>query len=188
MIIDKSFYAPSRETWRAWLTGHAAAETEVWLIYSKAGTGQPSIPYEDSVEEALCFGWIDSLIKRIDEQKYARKFTPRRPGSAWSDTNKRRVAKIIREGRMTAAGLDRIDYPLEEPPPLPVRKELVIPEWLADGLRASPRAWENFKKLPPSHQRRYAGWISNAKKNETRQRRIQAAIGLLEKNERLGLK
>ena len=188
MNIDKSFYAPSRETWRAWLTGHSAAETEVWLIYYKAGTGQPSIPYEDSVEEALCFGWIDSLIQRIDEQKYARKFTPRRPGSAWSDTNKRRVAKIIREGRMTAAGLARLDYSLEEPPLLPVRKESVIPGWLAEGLRASPHAWENFKKLPPSHQRRYAGWISDAKREETRQRRIQAAIDLLEKNERLGLK
>ena len=173
----------------------------------KVHTGQPCIPYEDSVEEALCFGWIDSLIQRIDEQRYARKFTPRRAGSAWSDTNKRRVAKVIREGRgsslphgsdmalcdwnpparMTAAGLAKIDYPLEEPPPAPKRKELVLPVWLVEGLKTSPQAWENFEKLPPSHQRRYAGWISDAKQEATRQRRIQEAIRMLEKNERLGI-
>ena len=188
MKIDRSFYAPDRETWRAWLSEHGAGETVVWLVFYKVNTGQPCISYEDSVEEALCFGWIDSLIQRIDEQRYARMFTPRRPGSVWSDTNKRRVAKVIREERMTAAGLARIDYPLDEPPPPPARKELVLPEWLSSGLQSSPHAWENFKKLPPSHQRRYAGWISDAKRDDTRQRRIKEAIRMLEKNERLGMK
>ena len=182
-----TFYAPDRKTWRRWLELNHTDTKEIWLIYYKAPTGQPSIPYEDSVEEALCFGWVDSLIKKIDEERYARKFTPRHPGSAWSETNKRRVAKVVAEGRMTPTGLAKVDYPLDSPPPPPVKKELVLPDWLVTGLQTSPLAWENFAKLPPSHQRRYVLWLSDAKKEETRQKRIQEAIALLEQKKRLGI-
>jgi uncharacterized protein YdeI (YjbR/CyaY-like superfamily) len=187
MELTKTFHAPNRAAWRAWLEQHHATENEVWLVYYKAGSGQSSVPYEDSVEEALCFGWIDSLIQKIDEQRYARKFTPRRPGSAWSDSNKRRVAKVIAEGRMTEAGLARVDYPLDTPIPVAAKKELAVPDWLAEGLKISPLASKNFEKLPPSHQRRYIGWISSAKRDETRLKRIREAIALLEGNKRLGI-
>lgn len=185
MELTQTFHAPDRAAWRAWLAERHASEKEVWLVYFRAESGQPSISYEDSVEEALCFGWIDSLIQNIDEQRHARKFTPRRPGSAWSDSNKRRVAKVIAEGRMTPAGLAKIDYPLYAPPPPAAKKELVVPDWLAAGLQASPQAWANFEALPLTQRRRYVMWLSDAKREETRRQRLQKAIRMLERSERI---
>ena len=189
MKIAQTFTAPDRATWHDWLAEHGDHETEVWLVYYKASTGKPTISYNDSLEEALCFGWVDSIIQKIDEEKYARKFTPRKAGSKWSELNKHLVAKLVREGRMTEAGLAKADFPLAEAPSSrPKRPELPLPDWLKAGLMTSPKAWENFSNLPPSHRRNYIAWISDAKREETRQRRIQEAIGRLEKNETLGLK
>jgi len=189
MEMTKTTSAANRSEWRAWLAQHHATEAEVWLVYYKQESGKPSVTYLESLEEALCFGWIDSLIQKIDEQKYARKFTPRRPGSKWSDLNKHLVAKLVREGRMTGAGLATVDFSLPEADALrPKRPELPLPDWLKAGLMTSPTAWENFNRLPPSHKREYITWISDAKKEETRQRRIREAIRMLEKNERLGMK
>lgn len=187
MELKHIFDPPDRAGWRAWLDRNHATQQEVWLIYHKAGSGQPSVRYEDSVEEALCFGWVDSLVQNIDAFSHARKFTPRRPGSAWSETNKRRAAKAIAEGRMTPAGLARIDFPLDAPPAPAALGEITIPAWLALGLQASRRAWKNFCALPASHQKRYVGWLSSAKRLETRQKRLQEAVRLLEENRRLGM-
>jgi hypothetical protein len=110
MKITQTFTAPNRATWREWLTGHGASESEIWLVYYKAGAGKATITYEDSLEEALCFGWVDSLIQKINEQEYARKFTPRKPGSKWSELNKHLVTKLIKEGRMTEAGLAKVEF------------------------------------------------------------------------------
>src|SRR5438105_1352275 len=109
MDVRKTLYVTSREEWRAWLTKHYQTEAEVWLIYYKKHTGQPRISYHQAVEEALCFGWIDSIVKRIDDDKFAQKFTPRRDGTTWSALNRRRLRQLIREGRMTEAGLAKID-------------------------------------------------------------------------------
>ena len=187
--ITKTFIARDRASWREWLAEHGTTETEVWLVYTKAGSGKATISYQDSLEEALCFGWVDSIIQKIDEEKYARKFTPRKAGSKWSELNKHLVAKLVKEGRMTEAGLARAEFSLEEAPPArPKRPEVALPDWLKVGLMASPKAWENFSKLPPSHQRNYILWVSDAKREETRQKRIKEAIERLERNERLGLK
>ena len=189
MKITQTFTAPDLDSWREWLVEHGDHVNEIWLVYYKAGTGKTGISYNDSLEEALCFGWVDSLIQKIDEEKYARKCTPRKPGSKWSELNKHLVAKLVREGRMTAAGLARVDFDLQEAPlSRPKRPELPLPAWLKAGLMTSPRAWENFSKMPPSHRRNYILWISDAKKDVTRQRRIQEAIARLEKDETLGLK
>jgi uncharacterized protein YdeI (YjbR/CyaY-like superfamily) len=189
MEMTKTTSAASRSEWRDWLEQHHTSEREVWRIYTKRGSGKPSVTYLESLEEALCFGWIDSIIQKIDEEKYARKFNPRRPGSKWSELNKHLAAKLVKEGRMSAAGLASVDFSLPEADaPRPKRPELPVPDWLKSGLMASPKAWENFDRLPPSHKRNYIGWISDAKREETRQRRILEAIKRLEKNERLGLK
>jgi uncharacterized protein YdeI (YjbR/CyaY-like superfamily) len=189
MKITQTFSAPDRAAWHAWLAENGKRTSEIWLVYYKAGTGKPSISYNESLEEALCFGWVDSIIQKIDEEKYARKFTPRKSGSKWSELNKHLAAKLISEGRMTRAGLDKVDFPLSEAQSTrPKRPKLPLPDWLKAGLMTSPKAWEHFQKLAPSHQRNYIGWISEAKKEETRQRRIQEAIARLEKNETLGLK
>ena len=189
MQITQTFTAPDRISWREWLSEHGASEKEVWLVYYKASSGKPTISYEDSLEEALCFGWVDSIIQKIDEEKYSRKFTPRKIGSKWSELNKHLVAKLVMEGRMTEAGMAKVDFPLAEAPASrPKRPALVLPDWLKQGLMTNPAAWENFQKLAPSHQRNYIGWISDAKREETRQKRIQEAIRRLERNETLGLK
>jgi uncharacterized protein YdeI (YjbR/CyaY-like superfamily) len=189
MKITQTFTAPDRAAWHDWLTEHGGSESEVWLVYYKAASGRSGISYQESLEEALCFGWVDSIIQKIDEEKYARKFTPRNAGSKWSELNKHLVAKLVREGRMTEAGLASVEFPLASAPlSRPKRPVLPLPDWLKAGLIASPKAWENFQKLAPSHQRNYIGWISEAKREETRQRRIQEAIGRLERNETLGLK
>ena len=189
MEMTKIAYAANRSEWRAWLEQNHATEQEVWLVYYKKGAGKPSATYMESLEEALCFGWIDSIIQKIDEEKYARKFNPRRAGSKWSELNKHLVAKLVKEGRMTEAGFASVDFKLPDPDATrPKRAPLPLPEWLKTGRKTSSSAWENFNRLPPSHQRNYIGWISDAKKEETRQRRIQEAIERLEKNQKLGLK
>jgi uncharacterized protein YdeI (YjbR/CyaY-like superfamily) len=187
MDMPKTLYVASRDEWRAWLQAHHASEAEVWLIFYKAHTGKPSISYEDSVEEALCFGWVDSLIQKIDEEKYARKFTPRKLDSVWSLTNKRRVAKVIREGRITPAGLSKITYPLDEPIEDRPRPPLTLPSHIEQVLRSDAQAWENFVKLPPSHKRNYIGWITSAKKEETQLRRAREAVERLRQGLRLGI-
>jgi uncharacterized protein YdeI (YjbR/CyaY-like superfamily) len=189
MKITQTFTAPDRASWRKWLAEHGGSESEVWLIYFKAGSGKATISYEDSLEEALCFGWVDSIIQKIDGEKYARKFTPRKAGSKWSELNKHLVAKLIKDGRMTEAGMARVEFSLAEAPSArPKRAEVPLPEWLKAGLMTSPQAWENFSKLPPSHRRNTILWVSDAKREETRQKRIREAIERLERNERLGLK
>ncbi len=192
MKIPKTIYLINRDDWRAWLEKNHDIETEIWLIYYKKHTNRPRIPYEDAVEEALCFGWIDSIVKKLDDERYIQKFTPRKDNSRWSELNKRRVRKLIKEGRMTKHGLAKItEESLStsgDSKPKRNRKDLIIPQYMKKALMKNKKAWENFNNLAPSYQRNYVGWITNAKKEETRERRLKEAIGLLAKNERLGLK
>jgi uncharacterized protein YdeI (YjbR/CyaY-like superfamily) len=190
MAISKTLHVISRDEWRAWLEKHHASENEVWLIYCKKQSGQPRIPYDHAVEEALCFGWIDSLVKRIDDEKFAQKFTPRRNFTRWSALNKRRVRKLIKEGRMTEVGLAKIDLSVldEKQQPKPKKRDLKLPRFVKQALMASPMAWKYFQTLAPSYRRNCIGWIMHAKKEETRQRRLQEVVSLLEQNKKLGLK
>jgi len=192
MGIDKTLYVTNRNDWRVWLEKNHNTAKEVWLIYYKKHTGKPSIDYEASVEEALCFGWIDSIIKRLDIEKYARKFTPRISGNKWSMSNLKRLGKMIKQGRMTECGIAKIDRTIvrskKNLETKPLKKRLVIPEFLKEGLAANKIIWRNFNSLAPSHKRNYIGWIMSAKKEETRQRRLKEAIRLLTQNKKLGLK
>jgi uncharacterized protein YdeI (YjbR/CyaY-like superfamily) len=189
MKAQKSFRATDRQAWRAWLERNHATENEVWVIFPKKWTAEPCMSYEESVEEALCMGWIDSIIKRIDDETYARKFTPRTDNTNWSESNKRRVAKLIAEGRMTEVGLAKVSYPNSDRPPRPSRRKSVqLPPFMEQALQSNRRAWENFNRLAPSHQRNYVLWLSSAKREETRVRRLHEAIRLLNENEKLRLK
>jgi len=190
MEIRKTLYVTSREEWRAWLTKHYQSETEVWLIYYKKHTGQPRISYDHAVEEALCFGWIDSIVKRIDDEKFAQKFTPRRDGTKWSALNKRRLRKLIREGRMTESGLAKTDLVMlgEDAHAKQSKSDRDIPRFVKQALMANAKAWENFRSLAPSHRKNYLRWIMDAKKEETRKRRLREAVSRLEQNKKLGLK
>ena len=115
MALTRTFYAKDRAEWQAWLETNHTLETEIWLLFYKRHTGKPRVAYPDAVEEALCFGWIDSTIRRVDDATYAQRFTPRRPGSSWSELNKRRVARLVQQGRMTKTGLAKADFALPDP-------------------------------------------------------------------------
>ncbi len=189
MALTRTFYAKDRAEGQAWLETNHTLETEIWLLFYKRDTGKPRVAYSDAVEEALCFGWIDSTIRRVDDATYAQRFTPRRPGSSWSELNKRRVARLVQQGRMTKTGLAKADFALPDPDsPRPPRKKLELPDWLEAALRASPQAWASFGRLPPSQRRHVIGWICAAKKDETHERRIREAIDPLERGEPLGMK
>ncbi len=192
MKITKSLYVTNRDDWRAWLEKNHARESEVWLVYYKKPSTNANIPYEDAVEEALCFGWIDSIIQKIDDEKYARKFTPRVNDAKWSASNMKRVAKMIREGKMTGVGLAKVTFTipndLEESPKPAAQPGPVIPEHIRRVLIANPTAWDNFNRLAPSYRKQYIRWIMFAKKVETQLKRAEEAAGLLERGEKLGLR
>jgi uncharacterized protein YdeI (YjbR/CyaY-like superfamily) len=173
------------QQWRTWLGKHHASSPGVWLVFYKDHTGARSIPYEDSVREALCFGWIDSLIKRLDDDRYARKFTPRKTTSAWSALNRKRWKELKAAGRLAAPGLaaSPTGKTYARKPEIPE-----LPAHIARALKTSPRAWASFRALAPSHRRQYVAWIHLAKRPETRERRIRAAIALLAGGKKLGLK
>ncbi len=191
MRMLNMIHATNREEWRAWLEQNYQSQNQVWLIFYKNGSRR-NVQYNDAVEEALCFGWIDSNIQKIDEEKYARKFTPRGPASRWSELNKRRVAKMIQAGKMTQAGLAKITYKITDrhnktykPQP---KKKVPVPGFLKRALMANKKAWLNFVNLAPSYRRIYVLWVSDAKRIETRNQRLREATQLLAKNQKLGMR
>jgi uncharacterized protein YdeI (YjbR/CyaY-like superfamily) len=186
----KALYIHDRAAWRAWLEENHAREHEVWLVYYKKHTDRPRIPYDDAVEEALCFGWIDSTVRRLDEDSYLQRFTPRKRKSNWCESNVKRARKLIAEGLMTKAGLDAIgEGALDvEFAPRPKSKDTEVPRFVSDALKKTPKAWENFNALAPSYRREYVNWITQAKRDETRERRLREAARLLSENKKLGMK
>lgn len=189
--LKPTLTAKSRKAWRSWLKrNHAKAEL-IWLVFFKKSTGLSGLEYRDSVEEALCFGWIDGLKKRIDEQRYAYRFTPRKAKSKWSPLNIKLATKMIEEGQMTPAGLaafkQRVEY---DEAFLKVRsaEEVHLPPEIEKAMKANKKAWAFFNTLAPGYRKQYVGWLVTAKKPETRQRRLKEAIKLLAANKKLGMK
>lgn len=181
----------NREDWRAWLEKNHGSQDEVWLVYYKKHTAKPTIPYDDAVEEALCFGWIDSIVRRIDDQRYMQKYTPRRKGSMWSVPNKRRALKMIRQGRMTPAGKAKIDEAKNNgkwQSAVSLRDAPSIPADLKRALAAHKKARQGFDRLSASLQNRYIWWINSAKKEATRHRRIQQTVELAAAGKQPGTK
>src|SRR5215470_10143313 len=134
----------SRRQWRAWLARHHTSSPGVWLVFYKAHTGIKSIRYEDTVREALCFGWIDSLVKRLDDDRYALKLTPRKPTSKWSDINRKRWADLSAAGRAAAPTENRY----ASRPRIPE-----LPAYVAKAFKADPKAWRHFQQLAPTYRR-----------------------------------
>lgn len=185
----KYLYVADRDAWRDWLEENHARESEVWLICYKKHTGRPSVPYDDAVEEALCFGWIDSMDRSIDDERYAQRYTPRKDTGKWSESNRRRIRKLIEAGKMTVAGLLKIgEGILDAPPEESKKQETEVPRFFKDALMKKGKAWENFNGLAPSYRREYIAWVSDAKRDETRARRLAEAVRLLAENKKLGMK
>ncbi len=184
-----TFLAETPAAWRRWLARHHHTESEVWLVFFKRHTGRTSIDHSDALDEALCFGWIDSLVKRLDDSRYAVKFTPRKADSRWSAINRKRYAALKADGRLQPGGINRA--PTDRTyGPRPPRFQLpaTVPPYIQAALRKHPAAWRYFQGLAPSHRRRYLGWIESGKREETKARRLQEAIHLLTAAKPLGLK
>ncbi|MCY4436512.1 MAG: YdeI/OmpD-associated family protein [Chloroflexi bacterium] len=151
-----TYYAKDRQEWRAWLHEHHAHAKEIWLVYYRKATGKPRVAYNDAVEEALCFGWIDSQQKGIDEERFAQRFSPRKPSSNWSESNKARLRNLIAQGKMTPAGLEAAQgVDLDEP--------FVIAPDIESALRADPQTWQHFQDFPEDYQSIRVAFIESAR-------------------------
>lgn len=181
MQVTKTVYARTRAAWRAWLSKHHAGKSEIWLVYYKKGSGKASVSYAEAVEEALCFGWIDSTVKTLDSTRYAQRFTPRKRGSNWSRPNLERVARLIANRQMTPAGAAHIPNKREAAAFL-VKHELrlsgptVAPRDLSAALRANREAAASWNTLTPGYRRTYVRWITDVKQPAARARRIVRAV------------
>jgi uncharacterized protein YdeI (YjbR/CyaY-like superfamily) len=180
MNIGKTLYAKNRKEWRSWLAKHHKSASEIWLIYYKKHSGKPRIPYNDAVDEALCFGWIDSLLKPLDAHKYAQRYSPRKKTSKLSDMNRERVRRLIKSGRMTKAGLAAIEHVAKRAPQLPAD--------ILERLKQDPTTWKNFQKFPASYKRIRVGWIdAGRRRREVFEQRLRYFLKMTAQNKRFGM-
>lgn len=186
MEENKTTYAKDRKEWRSWLQKNHKSKTGIWLIYYKKHTGQTSITYTDAVEEAICFGWIDGQIKKIDDDKYMQRYTPRKPKSLWSEVNIERAKKMIKVGYMTEFGLKALHEGMKTKERIPSSKNFSVPPYLKTALIKNKKAWNNFQNFSPSAQLAYVYWVNTAKTEETRQKRIIKTIEQLAMNKKFG--
>ncbi len=178
------FYARSRAEWRQWLEENHAIAAGVWLVYYKKHTDLPSVAYADAVEEALCFGWVDSRPNVLDDERYKQLFSPRKAKSPWSKLNKQRVEKLIQQGLMTSAGLEKIEAAKLDGSwsAYDVIEELTIPSDLEQALAANSIANQYFQAFSNSSKKNILWWIGSAKQPATRAKRIEETVRLAEQN------
>jgi len=178
---------PTAGEWRAWLEKHHATAPEVWVLYHKKHTGIPSVAWAEAVEEALRFGWIDGLVRRIDDDRYAQRWTPRRPTSRWSKVNVAIAERLIAEGRMTPAGLETVRVAKERGAwerAYSATKALPVPAALKDALAAVPEAREGWRRLATTWRNRTVEWIGAARSRRETARRIDHVVERLRRGER----
>jgi uncharacterized protein YdeI (YjbR/CyaY-like superfamily) len=171
----------SRKAWRTWLQKHHATSSGVWLVYAKKHTGIPSLTYSDAVEEALCFGWIDSLIHPIDDEFFKQVFTPRKPRSAWSAVNRKRVERLIKAGLMTGAGLAMVTLAKKTGrwTAHAASESLTIPRELRDAFDSNPAAKKNWPTYTESQRKMFLYMVNGAKRPETRAKRVARIISIV---------
>lgn len=181
---DRPRVAPaSAEEWRSWLEANHACRDGVWLVFAKNSLGKQPISQQQALEEALCFGWIDSQMRPVDDGHFIKLFTPRRPGSAWSQRNLDLARELIADGRMRPAGEAAIDWSKEgwekafDTPP---------PE-LLEALQANERAWREFQAMPAGRKRIHVHYVLDAKREDARRKRIERVVELLAKGEHIGI-
>lgn len=182
MALTKRFHAKDRAAWTVWLEQNHATASEIHLVFYKKATKIACATYAEAVEEALCFGWIDGILHPIDDQRFTYRFTPRRAGSAWSDINKERIARLEAAGKIRPAGQNAIALAREtgawEKPARAVMPDQMPPELVA-GLAKNKKARAAFDKEPPGRKRDWQRWIHQAKQAATRERRAKQAIACL---------
>jgi uncharacterized protein YdeI (YjbR/CyaY-like superfamily) len=180
----QTFHAKTRNEWRKWLEKNHQSEKSVWLIIYKKESETPSVYYPDAVDEALCFGWIDSKPNKRDENSYYQFFAKRNPKSNWSKVNKEKVAKLLEQGLIHSSGLEMIEIAKQNGTwtALDEVENITIPDDLENLFSKNKTAFEHWENFPRSSKRGILEWIMNAKKPETRQKRIEETVSLAEKN------
>jgi len=168
----------NRAEWRAWLARNADSAASIWLAIGKKGGAVTTLTYEQAVEEALCFGWIDSTVRKLDDARYKQLFSRRKPRSTWSRINKERVARLEAEGKMAPAGLATIELAKQNGSwsTLDHVENLIVPDDLARALASNPIALENFEAFAPSARKVFLYWIANVKRAEKRAERIAETV------------
>lgn len=179
MDITVTFYAKDRAEWRQWLMDNHQTASEIWLVYYNKDSGKPSVPYIQAVEEALCFGWIDGIAKKIDEESRGQRFTPRRPKGNWTELNKERARRLIAAGLMTEAGYAKL-------PDLSLDLFQIAPDIL-EALQADPQVWANFQAFPGIYHRIRITFIEEMRKQpEEFKKRLEKLIEKTRQNKMFG--
>ncbi len=182
MQLGKTLCVTNRKDWRSWLAKNHNKEKEIWLIYYRKSSGKPRIPYNDAVEEALCYGWIDSIIKSIDEEKFAQRFTPRRPKSVLSELNKERIHRLIADKSMTSKGLNAVSHAFDK------NQKFTIAPYILKNLQQDQEVWKNFQNFPHSYKRIRIGWIASARtRPKLFSQRLKYFLKMTAKNKKYGM-
>jgi len=190
MTEIKPLSIAKRVKWRKWLENNHNQEKEIWLIFYKKHSGKQKISLEEAVEEALCFGWIDCILKRIDDEKHIIRFTPRKKNSIWSKINRKRAEKMINDGKMTDEGFAKIEEAKSSGKWSSAYTLLVKPTMPSDlkrALKEKQKAWQNFNEFANSYQANYIYWVNSAKREETRKRRIEEVVARAIQNKKPGV-
>jgi uncharacterized protein YdeI (YjbR/CyaY-like superfamily) len=185
MVVGKTLNVRNRKHWRLWLWRHHATAKEIWLIYFRKNTGKKRISYNDAVEEALCYGWIDSIVKPRDDQSWVQRFSPRKPKSILSELNRERIRRLIKAKKMTKAGLRSIAHHLTQASQKP--KRFVFPKDILAEIRKNPTAWKNYRSFPKTYKEIRVAWIDGSRNRpEFFKQRLNYFISMTEKNRRFG--
>lgn len=190
MSLEDALLFHTRYEWRTWLETHHRTTKEVWLLHYKKEARKLYLNHIDAVEEALCFGWIDSKLKKIDDERFILKYSPRKKKSVWSKINKEKAEVLIRSGKMTQAGLEKIEEAKRQglwDIAYTNKVKERIPADLKQALLADPRAWENFQRFANSYRNMYCGWVRGAKTIETRKKRIIEVVRRSRQNKKPGI-
>ena len=187
MDIGKKLYVTDRKEWRSWLEKNHDKEKEIWLIYYKVHSGKARIPYNDAVEEALCYGWIDSTVKRIDQDSFAQRFTPRRKRSQISDMNRERIRMMIDQKKMTKRGMDAVNHAFDIAVDNFKAKQVITAD-IIKALKKDKLVWQNFESFPESYKRIRIGWIEGARhRPEVFKQRLEYFIKMTAKSKKFGM-
>jgi uncharacterized protein YdeI (YjbR/CyaY-like superfamily) len=185
MEIGKTLYVTNRKQWRSWLAKNHNKEKEIWLIYFKKSSGKKRIPYNDAVEEALCYGWIDSILKGIDEEKFAQRFTPRTSKSNLSEMNKERIRLLVKQKKMKSVGLTAIQHVSFDPTK---NTKLKIAPDILKSLKEDKKTWENFQKFSEPYKRIRIAWIEETRSRpELFKKRLGYFLKMTAKNKKYGM-
>ena len=185
MELGKTLYITNKIQWRSWLAKNYKKDKEIWLIYYRKSSGKKRIPYNDAVDEALCYGWIDSIQKSIDKEKFAQRFSPRKPNSVLSQMNKERIHRLIKQNKMTVDGLNAVKHVFDD---LSKNSKCVVKTDILKSLKKDKKTWENFQKFSESYKRIRIGWIEGARtRPELFKKRLRYFLKMTAKNKKYGM-